>query len=108
MVVPYIPLGDPSLRRSTWQRTPIPRITEYLITFIGGPYNATQRQVEVSSVPSMTDGNICQFLDMEYPTYAPGEPAQFSSIAFKYKTVFIPSSETPFTDCQCVVAVFVS
>ena len=87
-------------RYQTFTLPPPPE--EYLLTFIGGPKNATQVFTKRKEHPTLRDGQPYRFVELP-PWEDPRKPVE----TFDYTMTFIPLSQTPFTDAQCVVAVFI-
>ena len=104
------PLSDLRKIQQTQRKTSFiipPPPAEYLVTFIGGPLNATQRTIlrknlALDSLPE----NIFRVPGESSTRYFPDKEPEHILETFDYRLTFIPLDQTPFTDAQCVVAVF--
>jgi hypothetical protein len=97
------------LQKPLYQTRTIPGWSGFfLITFIGGPFNASQRQLDGKRF-DVKQGEVNYFLPLERPML------NLSSLneqdkrieQYPYRLTFIPQSETPFTDDICVVGLYV-
>lgn len=102
------PLSDLRKIQQTQRKTSYtipPPPAEYLVTFIGGPFNATQRTILRKDIP-LDNGQTFRAPGESITRYHTDKEPEHIFETFDYRLTFIPTNETTFTDAQCVVAVF--
>lgn len=108
-----------SSRRTNYTSSKPVTMPEFLCSqFIGGPKNAMQEYWPYRKHPEIRDGAEFSLYMKEPLTYMPlsASPLNtqelttqiYTNQTIRYKAVFIPLYQTPFSDAQIVIAVFQS